>query len=133
MTSVKNVIRYAILFAAVILFAGLLAKQSWSLYKAIFHESGGAWLDLGDIVGLMLNYIFLIPLMFVLFGERRKYILVIVFLIPILLFEWGSSSLFLMQDLVLAMLGFVIGLVSRFVATKILGKMPRFESWKKYF
>lgn len=133
MSPLLNLLRYIGLFIIVVLLAGTFAHQSWVLYQSAYHEPGGSWIDLSDLVGLMLNYIFLLPAFFVLFGEKRKYIVTAVFLIPIFFYEFSSHFLFLTQHIMLAISGLLVGYVGRVLATKTLGKMQQFEHLKKYF
>ena len=133
MTILLNIIKYFTSFAFVVLLSGLFAQQSWGLYQLVFHEPSGSWLDLSDLVGFMLNYTLLVPFVLVLLGERRKYWLTTIFLIPILLFELSSDFRFVMVDVSLIAAGLATGFLIRYIADRTLGKIPSFEPLKKYF
>lgn len=133
MLIVANIIRYLLVLAIVILLAGRFAQQSWHLYQFFFSEPGGSWLDLSDFAGLMLNYIFFMPLFFVILGQRHKYWLIGVFMIPILFFEFSSDWRFIKVDILIAAAGLITGIAIRSIAAHTLGKIPALEPMKKYF
>ncbi len=134
MIIILNIARYLVLFVLVTLFAALFAHQSWYLYDSIFHEPGGSWLDLSDIAGLILGYVFLMPLLLKLLGERHSHWLIIILYIPILLFELNSNFTNFGLFLSLGTSGFLLGWLIRFaIANTPLGKMQVLAPLKKYF
>lgn len=133
MTIVLNIIRYLILFALVVLLAGLFAQPIWNLYISIYHESGGSWIDLHDVAALILGYVFFLPLIFVMLGDQRSIWLIAVFYAPIVFFEFTSDfyGFFLFASIGLA--GFLAGWLARLIVANTLGKIQALESLKRYF
>src|SRR3989344_846391 len=125
--------RYFVLFVLIILLASLFSEQSWVLYQSVFREPGGSWLDLSDAVGFILNYMVLVPFLLVLLGEKSRYWVTAILLIPILLFEISSGFRFVTVDISLVVIGLGIGFVARYPAARTLGKMPALGPMRKYF
>ncbi|OGG51388.1 hypothetical protein A3C18_00335 [Candidatus Kaiserbacteria bacterium RIFCSPHIGHO2_02_FULL_54_11b] len=125
--------RYFVLFVLIILLASLFSEQSWVLYQSVFREPGGSWLDLSDAVGFILNYMVLVPFLLVLLGEKSRYWVTAILLIPILLFEISSGFRFVTVDISLVVIGLGIGFVARYLAARTLGKMPALGPMRKYF
>ncbi len=130
-----NTLRYLFLLGTVLLVSWVLASHTWNLYNSIFQEPGGSWLDLSELVGFQLNYIFFLPLFFVLFSKRGvHWWWPIVFLyLPIVAFEYSSNFRYLTLDIALASGGFLCAWLIRLLTTHTLGKIPSLEQYKKYF
>ena len=128
-TFILNTLRYAIILAIVSFLCIELSWFSWDLYSAFFMEKGGAWMDLRAVVGFLLSYTFFTPLLVSSFGERHRYWVACVFLLPILFYEISTDAAYILQDSIIALAGFAIGSSARI----LISKYSAFESWKKYF
>ena len=124
-----NILRYTILLVLVVFVSTKLSWLTWNFYNAIFHEAGGTWVDLRSMVGFVLNYIFFVPLVFTLFGERFKYWVIGILFVPVLLYEFSGNFWYTTQDLLIASAGLGISWLLRYS----MQKTPVFQNWKKYF
>ena len=133
MKLVLNVIRYLLLITLVVLLASLFAQQGWNLYEWFFHESGGTWINLKGLAGLIISYVFLLPLIITLLGERHSPWLIALFLVPIFYFELTSDFTNFYLFVGLSIGGFLLGYFVKRIASQTLGKMAALEPMKRYF
>ena len=111
----KNLINKVLICILVIVIVVLTSEYIGNLYMLITNQkSGGTWI--GDtqswnfIFGLLVSYLFFIPLLAsLLFKSKKKYFFVLL-IIPVIIFDL-TSNLFinLIFDVLISIIGWLIG------------------------
>lgn len=90
------------------IFAVLTSSFVGDAYGRVF--GGGTWVDFSSVIGLPLSYLFFLPLLFTAFGDKHKYWWIGLLSIPALAFELYFDLEHIYVPIILALLGWVIGL-----------------------
>jgi len=135
MKIVINLIRYIFLFIIVFLLSAVLGKISWQIFNFFLPQSGGSLFDMdfSGIAGSILAYAFLAPMFALSLGEKYWIWALVVFMLPIIAFEFLSSASYIGLFIILTFAGLIAGYCLRFLCSKILGDVTMFTVWKKYF
>lgn len=128
--------RYIVLLIGVVLItAYILAYAFTPIYEALFSNNAGGFgdLNLSNIALLFASLQFYIPLFFLLLGDKKRHWAtgVMLLLLSLVDYQIDASRLPLFWGLMI--FGCVCGVLIRWIATLILGKMPAMEKYKKYF
>lgn len=130
---ITSLARYFILLGLTFVVATLLVPFIKPLYITFFGYGGGFDIDFTDVAIFAMTYKLVVPLSFVLLGDRWRYIATIIFVTPILVFEVIFDPQFLQYSIIPMGTGLIIAVILRLIASNTLGKMPSLEPMKRYF
>lgn len=137
-SAIISIVRYIFLFFIGAYIAVFLEPALEHLYRSLFPHSGGGFGDI-DFTGVAIyiyTAIFIIPILFIVLGDRRRYVAVIIYVIPQIIIEVianGSYWSFYIPKFGTLLAAIVVGFLIRLVASHTLGKMLALQPLKKYF
>lgn len=119
-----------LVFVLIVLSILLSAPSGYLLNKYIFVVNGGFATfsiptDLSAIInGLPVSYLFLIPLLFIIFGKQKKILMVVLFSLPMIIFSFMVSIEYLFWSLIFFVSGIILAKLINFIISKIRRPNP---------